>query len=74
MSSLAVLDLHPYLQIEEDDVKSMSKLSVDENDERKTNSVRCEFTFQTQSGTLGNDPIEEKEKSENESVNSKLQK
>ena len=46
-------DLQPFLQITEDDLESVSRLSLDKStDSNMSNSVKCDFTFKSDSGTL----------------------
>lgn len=74
-----MIDLHPYLQITDDDVKSLSKFSKDSSpSSRVTNSVKIAFTFQSQSGKyvycLMSIEKEATEKSETEENDPKLLK
>jgi len=70
-SNLDLIELHPYLQITEDDIQSLSKFSKDSSiTSEVTNSVKWDFTFQSQS-----DKETQKENTtETDIVDPKLQK
>lgn len=52
-TDLDLIELHSFMQITDDDIKSLSKFSKDTDDHSKvTDSVKCVMTFQTQSGKI----------------------
>ncbi|CAI2358926.1 unnamed protein product [Moneuplotes crassus] len=69
---LDLADLQPFLQINDNDLESMSKISLDEStdsDSIISNSVKCDFTFRSQS-----DNSETEKATESDKVDPNLQK